>query len=39
MSTMMELIHEVWYLARELVSDEYDQALARLADEVPMKIH
>jgi aminopeptidase-like protein len=39
MSTMMELIHEVWYLARELVSDEYDQALKRLAEEVPMKIH
>jgi aminopeptidase-like protein len=39
MSSMMELIQELWYLARELVSDEYDQALYRLADEVPMTIH
>ena len=39
MSTMMELIHELWFLARELVSDEYDQALHRLAEEVPMMIH
>ncbi len=39
MSSMMELIGELWYLARELVSDEYDQALRRLAEEVPMTIH
>ena len=39
MSTMIELIEETWFLARELVSDEYDQALARLAREVPMTIH
>ncbi|MBN2044467.1 MAG: DUF4910 domain-containing protein [Anaerolineales bacterium] len=39
MSTMMGLIDELWYLARELVSDEYDQALQRLAEEAPMTIH
>ena len=39
MTSMMELIGELWYLARELVSDEYDQALHRLAEEVPMTIH
>ena len=39
MSTMMELIQEVWFLARELVSDDYDKALYRLAEEVPMTIH
>ena len=39
MSTMMELINEVWFYERELVSDGYDQALERLAEEVPMTIH
>lgn len=39
MSTMMELIEEIWFLARELVSDDYDKALFRLAEEVPMTIH
>lgn len=39
MSTMMELIEAVWYFERELVSDGYDQALTRLAEEVPMTIH
>ena len=39
MSTMIELIHETWFLARELVSDDYDQALYRLAREVPMTVH
>jgi len=38
-STMMELIEELWFLARELVSDDYDKALYRLAEEVPMTIH
>jgi aminopeptidase-like protein len=36
---MIELINEIWYLARELVSDDYDRALYRLAEEVPMTIH
>jgi len=39
MSTMMELIEELWFLKREIVSDDFDQALKRLADEVPMTIH
>ena len=39
MSTMLELIHETWFLARELVSDDYDRALSRLAKEVPMTVH
>jgi len=39
MSTMLELINELWFLERELVSDGYDQALTRLAEEAPMTIH
>ena len=39
MSSMLELIQETWFLARELVSDDYDQALTRLAKEVPMTVH
>jgi aminopeptidase-like protein len=36
---MMSLIEELWFLKRELVSDDYDRALSRLAEEVPMTIH
>lgn len=36
---MLDLINELWYLPRELVSDGFDQALFRLAQEVPMQIH
>lgn len=41
---MMELIHELWYLKRDIVSDDFDRALFRLAEEfenssVQMKIH
>lgn len=36
---MMDLINELWFLRRDLVSDGYDQALVRLAQEVPMTIH
>ena len=39
MSSMMALIEELWFLKRELVSDDYDKALYRLAEEVPMTIH
>ncbi|MGD8455345.1 MAG: DUF4910 domain-containing protein [Anaerolineales bacterium] len=39
MSKMMELIEELWFLKREIVSDDFDQALKRLAEEVPMTIH
>lgn len=37
---MFELINELWFLKRDLVSDDYDRALMRLAQEIPqMKIH
>lgn len=36
---MLELINELWFLPRELVSDGFDQALLRLAQEIPMQIH
>jgi aminopeptidase-like protein len=39
MASMMELINELWYLKRDIVSDGYDQALQRLGQEVPMKVH
>ena len=39
MVTMLDLIHELWQLKREIVSDDYDRALHRLAAEVPMTIH
>jgi aminopeptidase-like protein len=39
MSSMLELINELWFLKRDLVSDGYDRALQRLAQEVPMTVH
>ena len=39
MSTMMDIINELWYLPRHLNSDGYDRAVHRLAREVPMTIH
>jgi aminopeptidase-like protein len=39
MASMFELINELWFLKREIVSDDFDKALLRLAEEVPMKIH
>jgi len=33
MSTMLELINDLWFLQRDLVSDDFDRALARLASE------
>jgi hypothetical protein len=44
MSSMAELIQELWFLKRDLVSDDYDRALLRLAAEFaskgsPMVIH
>lgn len=36
---MLELINELWFMKRDIVSDEFDRALNRLAKEVPMKIH
>jgi len=34
MSSMSELINELWFLRRDLVSDDYDRALYRLAEEI-----
>jgi aminopeptidase-like protein len=39
MTEMLDLIRELWLLKRDIVSDGYDQALNRLAQEVPMIIH
>jgi aminopeptidase-like protein len=39
MASMMELIQELWFLKRDLVSDDYDRALAHLGEEVPMTVH
>lgn len=35
----MDLINELWFLKRDIVSDDFDRALYRLAREVPMVIH
>jgi len=35
---MIELINELWYLKRDIISDDFDRALTRLAEEVPMSI-
>jgi aminopeptidase-like protein len=39
MTSMIDLIQELWFLKRDIVSDGFDQALYRLAQEVPMQIH
>lgn len=39
MVKMLDLIHELWSLKRDIVSDDFDRALLRLAQEVPMTIH
>lgn len=39
MASMMELIDELWFLKRDILSDEYDRALTRLAAEIPLTIH
>lgn len=39
MVKMLDLIHELWFLKRDIVSDDFDRALLRLAQEVPMTIH
>ena len=36
---MLDLIHELWFLKRDILSDDFDRALFRLAQEVPMTIH
>jgi aminopeptidase-like protein len=35
---MINLINELWFLKRDIVSDDFDRALARLARELPMSI-
>ncbi len=39
MTEMLNLINELWYLKRDLVSEDFDRSLFRLADEVSMTIH
>ena len=39
MAGMMDLIEELWFLKRDIISDDYDRALQRLAEELPMTIH
>jgi aminopeptidase-like protein len=39
MTKMLELINELWFLKRDIVSDGFDQALQRLAQEIPMTLH
>jgi aminopeptidase-like protein len=36
---MYELLEELWLLKRDIISDDYDRALFRLAEEIPMQIH
>jgi aminopeptidase-like protein len=38
-ASMMELIHELWYLKRDILSDDYDRALERLGRELLMSVH
>lgn len=39
MTSMIDLIQELWFLKRDIVSDDFDRALFRLAEEVQMTIH
>lgn len=39
MASMMELIKELWFFKRDIISDDYDRALTRLSKEIPLKIH
>jgi aminopeptidase-like protein len=39
MTDMLALIHELYPLRREIVSDDLDRALARLGEELPLRIH
>ena len=36
---MYKLLEELWFLKRDIISDDYDRALFRLAEEIPMQIH
>ena len=39
MTGMQKLINELWFLKRDIVSADYDRALERLGQELPMRIH
>jgi aminopeptidase-like protein len=39
MTEILDLIHELWFTRRDIVSDGYDHALQRLSQEIPMTIH
>lgn len=39
MAGMLDLINELWFLKRDIVSDDFDRALYTLAQEIPMIIH
>jgi aminopeptidase-like protein len=39
MISMIDLINELWFLKRDIVSDDFDRALMRLSEEVQMTIH
>lgn len=39
MTSMIDLVNELWFLKRDIVSEGFDRALRRLAEEVPMAIH
>lgn len=36
---MLQIIDELWFKARHIVSDGYDEALARLGDFLPLTVH
>jgi aminopeptidase-like protein len=36
---MFDLIQELWFLRRDIVSDGFDRALSRLSSEIPMTVH
>jgi aminopeptidase-like protein len=36
---MIDWINELWFLKRDIVSDDFDRALRRLAESLPMTIH
>jgi aminopeptidase-like protein len=38
-SSMSDLIQELWFLRRDLVSDDFDRALYRLTEDLPVTIH
>jgi aminopeptidase-like protein len=37
--TMLQIIDDIWLLARHIVSDDYDEALRRLDKHLPLTVH